>query len=148
MDWLVSWTLLIIPSWFQNIGTAAVGALLAYAIWSWLHSPYLYPGSVTHQTVVKVDEEGDQRSIRLPIKNIGTRAAKNCEAVLRLRVKIGDDVVRSFHSVPWLPRRANLVVDDAEHTTRVTIPAGRTGNIELIRQYRNGKSERRLPWGA
>lgn len=140
MSWFVFETF-ILPQWLRSIATAAVGALLAYATWSWLHSPYLFPDAVVHQEIVEVDEDESQQSIRLPVMNIGTKAAKNCEAVLRLVVPIGDDVVRSFHPVPWLPRRAELVVNDEEHTRRTTIPAGRGGTVELIRQYRNGNTQ-------
>jgi hypothetical protein len=126
-----------IPAWIRSIATAAVGALLAYAAWSWLHSPYLYPAKVIHQDVVEVDEDETQRSVRLPIENIGTRAAENCEAVLQFRVPVDGNVIRSFHPIPWLPRRAELVVDDEEHGRRTTIPAGRNSTLELMRQYRN-----------
>jgi len=137
MDWLSIPSALAVQPWLRSIATAAVGALLAYALWSWLHSPYLYPGTVALRDVVEVDENETQRSIRLPIENIGTRAAENCEAVVQFRVPVDDDVIRSFHPVPWLPRRAELVVDDEEHAQRTTIPAGRDATLELMRQYRN-----------
>lgn len=137
MDGVSILSALTVPSWLRSIATAAVGALIAYAAWNWLHSPYLYPGPVALRDVVEVDEDETQRSIRLPIENIGTRAAENCEAVIQLRVRVDDDVIRSFHPVPWLPRRAELVVDDEEHTRRTTIPAGRDTTLELMRQYRN-----------
>jgi len=139
--WLEWFRLLTIPSWILNIGTAAVGALIAYAVWSWLHSPSLYPGKVIHQEIVEVDKEENQRSIRLPIENIGTKAAENCEAVIQFRVEIDGDVVRSFNPVPWLPARAELVVDDAEHSVRTTIPAARSGMLELIRVSRTGSMQ-------
>lgn len=132
---------IVLPSWLQNIATAAVGALIAYATWSWLHSPYLFPGEVIHREVVEVDESESQRSVRLPVENIGTKAAENCEAGLRLTVPTGDDVIRSFHPVPWLPHRAELLVDDQEHMTRTTIPAGRSETLELFRQNRNRNTQ-------
>lgn len=141
MEWLVGFAVLTVPPWLRSIATAAVGALIAYASWTWLHSPFLYPSSVVHQDIIEVDENESQRSVRVKIQNIGTKAAENCEAVLRLSLDIEGDVIRSFYPVPWLPRRAQLVVDDEEHTTRTTMPAGRGGTIELIRQYRNGKTQ-------
>ena len=141
MESLVESLSLLFPPWLQSIGTAAVGALLAYATWSWLHSPYLYPGTVVHKDVIEPDQDEAQQSIRLPVQNIGTRAAENCEAVLNLRVRINDDVVRSFHSVPWLPTQAELVVDDAEFAERTTIPADRSGTLELVRQDRDGGTQ-------
>ena len=132
---------IVIPLWIRSIATAAVGALIAYATWSWIHSPFLFPGQVVHQEVVEVDQNESQRSIRLPVENIGTKAAENCEAVLRLTVPVGEDVIRSFHPIPWLPNRAELVVDDQEHTTRTTIPSSRSGTLELFRQYRDGNTQ-------
>lgn len=141
MEWLAGFSALTVPPWLRSIATAAVGALIAYAVWSWLHSPFLYPSSVIHQDIIEVDEDEKQRSIRVNIQNIGAKAAENCEAVLRLSLAIEDDVIRSFYPAPWLPRRAQLVVDDEEHSPITTIPAGRGGTIELIRQYRNGKTQ-------
>lgn len=141
MVWLEGFFALTFPPWLRSIATAAVGALIAYAAWSWLHSPFLYPSTVVHQELIEVDNDETQRSIRVDIQNIGTKAAENCEAVLRFSLSTDGDVIRSFYPVPWLPRRAELVVDDEEHTTRTTIPAGRGGTIELVRQYRNGKTQ-------
>lgn len=127
-----------LPDWLVSIGTAAVGALLAYALWSWLHSPHLYPSEVIHQEVVEVDQEQSQQSIRLDVKNIGTKAAVDCEATAHVRVPLEDKVVRSYMKLPWLPERADLVVEDGAQHTRSTIPAGRSVKSELIRQQRTG----------
>ncbi len=141
IDWFSGLSFPVLPSWLPGIARAAVGALIAYAIWSWAHSPFLHPGSVVHKDVIEIDRDEKQQSIRLPIHNIGTKAAKNCEAVIQLRVGIGDKVVRSFNPIPWLPTRAELVVDDSEHTTRTTIPAGRSATLELIRQHRKNQTQ-------
>ncbi len=141
IDWFSSLALSVVPAWLSSIARAAVGALLAYAIWSWAHSPFLHPASVVHKDIIEVDRDEKQRSVRLPIHNIGTKAAKNCEAVIQLRVGIREKVVRSFNPIPWLPTRAELVVDDNEHTTRTTIPAGRSATLELIRQHRENQTQ-------
>jgi len=139
IDWFTGLTASVVPFYVLDIARAAVGALLAYAIWSWAHSPFLHPGQVVQKDIIEIDEDEKQRSLRLPVHNIGTKAAENCEAVIQLRVGIGDDVVRSFNPIPWLPTRAELVVDDNEHATRTTIPAGRSATLELIRQDRRNQ---------
>jgi len=127
-----------IPSWLVNLATAALGALIAYAFWSWIHSPHLFISDVTRQPIIDPETDHTQYSLRATVQNIGTKSAQNCEATLNLRVEHDKNLIRSIVNLPWLPKKAELLVSDTGAQYQTTIPAGRSKTIELCRQYRNG----------
>lgn len=127
-----------IPSWLVNLATAAFGALIAYAFWSWIHSPHLIISGVARQPIIDPETDHTQYSLRATVQNIGTKSAQNCEATLNLRVEHNNNLIRSIVNLPWLPKKAELLVSDNVAQYQTTIPAGRSKTIELYRQYRNG----------
>jgi len=133
-----SWLLESTAPVFAGIAVSGLGAFAAYALWSWLHSPHLTIEDVSSTPVIDPESGNEQRSTRISINNIGTKAAETCQGRITLRVSQGDSVIRGITRAPWIPIRSELTVNDGDQHYTATLPANRSGTIELIRQYRNG----------
>lgn len=127
-----------VPAWFFDTAIAAFGALIAFATWSWLHSPHLAVSETSNKKILETDNGEIQNSNRIQIENYGTKSAHNCETTLTFSAKTDNSVIYSYVRSPWIPKKAELIVDDNEQTYQTTIPAGQSQKIEVFRKYRNG----------
>lgn len=113
-----------------------LAAVVAYALWAWIHSPHLSISECGRVPIVDPTNGNTKYSHRLKIANIGTRAAKNCEGTLSMRIPKSERVIRSKTLTHWLPTKADLVVDDEEQLYETTVPAGGSQKLEIFRQER------------
>jgi len=113
-----------------------LAAVVAYALWAWIHSPHLAISEYERVPIIDPTNGNTKYSHRLTVANLGTRAAKNCKGALSMRIPKGERVIRSKTSTHWLPTKADLVVDDEEQLYETTVPAGVTQKLEIFRQER------------
>ncbi|MFD1599356.1 hypothetical protein [Halobellus rarus] len=135
---LGSWLIENTAPTFVGIIVSGLGAFSAYVLWSWLHSPHLTIEKVSQTPLIDPENGNEQRSTRVSVNNIGTKAAENCQGTITLRVSDEDGVIRSITRAPWIPTRSELTVNDNDQYYNATLPANRSKKFELVRQYRNG----------
>jgi hypothetical protein len=135
----------------QELLISALGALVAFYLWNWYHSPFLIASGVEQKEVISREENRDSKfNTRLHIKNIGRVPARNCVASLWLKGRNSDvtnDVDgRSEHlyvissPIGWVNRRGTFFANDHRSFSETeTIAPDDTGTVELFRQTHTGQ---------
>lgn len=135
----------------RDLLISALGALIAFYLWNWYHSPFLIASGVEQKEVISRKESRDSKfNTRLHVKNIGRVPARNCVASLWLKGRNSDvtnDVDgRSEHlyiissPVGWVNRRGTFFANDHRSFRETeTIAPDDTGTVELFRQTHTGQ---------
>lgn len=132
-DFLAGVVLSITETLFPSI----LAAIIAYGLWAWLHSPHLIISGSGRVPIVDATNGNTRYSHRFKIENIGTKAAKNCEGTLSMRIPKEERVIRSQTPTHWLTTKDDLIVNDEKQRYQTTIPAGGSQKLEVFRQERN-----------
>lgn len=130
----------------QELLISSFGALVAFYLWNWYHSPFLIASGVEQKEVISQKRNRDSKfNTRLHIKNIGRVPARNCVASLWLKGKNSDvtnDVDgRNEHlyiissPIGWVNRRGRFFANDHRSFSETeTIAPDDAGIVELFRQ--------------
>ena len=101
----------------NGIITAAIGAFIAYYFWEYYRKPFLYIDRIERKRFFKSNQEYADR-FRIKVRNLGKRAASDCEGQLWMIGKTSNSVYIINQQLGWANIRANVFGDNSADYNR------------------------------